>query len=207
MTNLDPPSYELLSLSVPLTDAHIHAYATLRLSALQTNPECFSSTYERESAFTKAQWKERLNGMTGRATIIASTLSQEDSGFEWVGTVTIIGHDILQTIPAQLPDIVSHMREPTYAMVGMWVHPEHRRRGLGRKLVEGSFAWVRGNVAFNTNGNQRKILLLETYRSNENANALYESMGFQQVPGPLAGPEVPVRDTVWMVAYVEPQEP
>ena len=88
----------------------------------------------------------------------------------------------------------------------MWVHPDHRHRELGEKLVDNGFAWARKNDASNTDGDQRKILLLEVYRSNEKAIALYQRVGFQQVPGPPTAPKVTVRDTVWMVAHVESPE-
>jgi ribosomal protein S18 acetylase RimI-like enzyme len=212
MMNSD--SYEVFPIPLPPTDPHIHHYTTLRLTSLQTNPECFSSTYARESAFTNTQWQERLNS-TGRGTIIASTLEQNDgsgtpvTGSKWAGMASILSPDFLRNISLELPDAVSHWhkRGSAYILVGMWVHPEHRRQGLGKKLVDGGFDWVRRNGVLEDTvdgtGNYKKVLLLEVYRSNEHAIALYGRMGFKEVPS--SSPEGPTMDvdTIWMAAHVE----
>lgn len=201
---MTPTSYNVFPLPIPLTDAHIHKYAALRLSSLQTNPECFSSTYERESSFTMAKWRERLDS-TGMVTIIASILSEEDGrgtpGSEWVGMATIVGPDMLPVLPFRAPE------GSEYVLGGMWVHPEHRLHGLGKTLIKGAFDWVRGvGVGQSTaRGVHKKVLSLKVYSSNEDAIALYERMGFKRAPSPVADvdSDSEVNFTVWMTADVE----
>jgi ribosomal-protein-alanine N-acetyltransferase len=50
-------------------------------------------------------------------------------------------------------------------------HPEHRRRGFGRALLEALILHARQQ--------QKRLLLLEVRRSNRAAIALYESSGFR----------------------------
>jgi ribosomal protein S18 acetylase RimI-like enzyme len=98
------------------------------------------------------------------------------------------------------------MQGSVYILVGLWVHPDHRRRGLGKKLVDDGFDWVRRNTPSirenRVDGDHKKILSLAVYHSNKSAIALYEMMGFKQVQ--VSGSEgVPADSTgYWMAAYV-----
>jgi GNAT superfamily N-acetyltransferase len=59
--------------------------------------------------------------------------------------------------------------EPEGMILSMWTEPEHRRRGLGRKIVEAILAWGRAN------GVTRFAL-----HASDDGRPLYELFGFEQ---------------------------
>jgi ribosomal protein S18 acetylase RimI-like enzyme len=63
---------------------------------------------------------------------------------------------------------------------GMWVYPEHRRRGVGRALLEAAVQWSAKRGA--------SQVTLTVVTSNHEASALYESAGFR-----VDGPPTPAR--------------
>jgi hypothetical protein len=63
---------------------YVDRYKAFRLLALQTAPDMFGSTYEREIAFTNDEWLARLT--TPSATSFLAT--QEN---KVVGTITTVG--------------------------------------------------------------------------------------------------------------------
>jgi ribosomal protein S18 acetylase RimI-like enzyme len=96
----------------------------VRLRALETDPTSFGSTYERESAMPDETWAQRAANSAagdGAATLLAV------SAREPVGMVTAIRDDT----SGQL-----------FYVVGMWVAPEVRREGLGRRLLDEIEAWI-----------------------------------------------------------------
>lgn len=54
--------------------------------------------------------------------------------------------------------------------LGVEVHPDHQRRGLGRALMDGALAWCRANAVHRVE--------LYVRADNERAIPLYRSMGF-----------------------------
>jgi GNAT superfamily N-acetyltransferase len=118
----------------------------LRLRALADAPDAFASTLERELAFTDRVWRERL--VTGHQ-LLAS------EGGSIVGTATGI------------PD--THERGGR-EVVGMWVAPESRGRGVGKALIEGLVTWARNASA--------PSIALWIADGNDAARLLYESCGF-----------------------------
>jgi len=203
-------NYHVFQLPPSPTQAQVHGYATLRLLALQTNSECFGSTYQRESSFTDAEWRERLDDSADKATLVASALPQKDSASEvgapegdWVGTVTILGPDFLRVRGLSIPDIISK-RGTVFHLVGMWVHPDHRSRGLGMRLIEASYDWIRRKDALGhvINGDYDKILSLWVHRTNKGAIAFYEREGFKQISLRDAEASEEELDRIWMVTAV-----
>jgi GNAT superfamily N-acetyltransferase len=127
---------------------------TLRLHALGNAPLAFGSNLAREEAFPESTWHERAaGGASGaeRATFIA-----EDAG-RWVGMATGVAHH---------PD--GDDRSPM--LIGMFVDPSQRGRGVGAALVERVMEWVRGLGA-------ERVFLWAT-STNRPAIALYERCGF-----------------------------
>jgi GNAT superfamily N-acetyltransferase len=59
---------------------------------------------------------------------------------------------------------------------GMWVHPQHRGRGLGRRLLTAICGWARERSAVQAG--------LWVSEANVRARPLYERNGFQQVEPP-----------------------
>jgi GNAT superfamily N-acetyltransferase len=120
-----------------------------RLAALGDAPSAFASTYAREAAFTEAQWRARIR--EDSVTYLA-----RDSGGPADGTVAGMAGGILVY--------------ETPELVGMWVRPDRRGRGVGDALVEAVAAWAgeRGYPA----------LSLWVTKTNEPARRLYERLGF-----------------------------
>ena len=123
----------------------------IRLRALCDAPSAFSSTYERESALTDADWVERAGQWSGERSI---TYLAKDAGAPCGIAAAYLDHEN--------PD-VAHL-------VSMWVAPSHRRLGIGAALVQRIFDWARLK-------NIPGLALLVT-SNNETAIKFYERLGF-----------------------------
>jgi ribosomal protein S18 acetylase RimI-like enzyme len=89
------------------------ALRDIRLAALRDAPQAFASTYEREVAFTEADW---LRWISRGDTFLAYA---PELGAAPVGIVS------------------EYEGEPgTIELISMWISPEARGRGIGRALVE-----------------------------------------------------------------------
>ncbi|KAJ7074162.1 acyl-CoA N-acyltransferase [Mycena amicta] len=146
----------------PISSADLDAYIALRLLALKTNPEAFGSTYTRELLNTLEIWRERI-GNPGRITFIAAD-SQDAREGEWAGTASIITPELAEA--------------DMYYLVGMWVHPDHRRKGVGKTLVQNAIAWVRAQTEGQPDSKRR--ISLEVHRPNTGAKAMYDGLGFSE---------------------------
>lgn len=96
----------------------------VRLRALKTDPTSFGSTYEREAAFADDVWEERV--ARGAEGVDAATLIAFREG-EAVGLVSAFRDE-------QAPNV--------FDVVSMWVAPEARGEGIGRRLLEEIEAWI-----------------------------------------------------------------
>jgi ribosomal protein S18 acetylase RimI-like enzyme len=124
------------------------AVRAIRLRALEDSPTAFASRLDQERQRPEAFWRERLEE-AGSATFLA--LESEEA----VGLVTVFLDD----------------DDPGSAhLVSMWVAPDHRRRGVGRQLIEAVLGWAREERA-----ERVKLWVTET---NEAAGLLYREMGF-----------------------------
>ncbi|KAJ7221045.1 acyl-CoA N-acyltransferase [Mycena haematopus] len=157
-------AYEVFRIPVPPAEQDVIKYSQLRLLGLKTNQEAFGSTFEGESKNTYEQWKTRIDNKE-RFTIIARSVSDNVAGEEWVGTASIL-----------TPGVWANSTLTTYAIVGMWVHPEHRRKGIAKKLLEFGIEWVRRRAEGISDEGRR--LTLEVHRPNQGAKALYDKLGF-----------------------------
>lgn len=133
----------------------------VRLRALADAPEAFASSREREEAFDDDEWRRRV-------TTNAWFLARADGAT--VGLAC--------GIPEPDDDAGRHL-------VGMWVDPAFRGRGLSDLLVAAVMAWARRERA--------TFLALWVVDGNDRALGFYERLGFE-VTGeqqPLPGrPEV-----------------
>ncbi|WP_160573851.1 GNAT family N-acetyltransferase [Actinomadura physcomitrii] len=91
-------------------------YRAVRLTALADSPEAFSSTLAREKAFVPDVWQERL---AARNTFMAET--EDGPG----GIVTVLATE-----------------DGTAELVGMWVAPAARGRGVGDLLIRAALGWT-----------------------------------------------------------------
>jgi ribosomal protein S18 acetylase RimI-like enzyme len=136
-----------------VTEEDVARLKAVRLAALTDSPFAFGSTLEREIAFSDDQWLERArSGATGdaRATFLA-----EDA------------HDIVGLVGGYLDGEPDTRVE----LVSMWVAPSHRRRGIGRALVDAVLRWT-----VDVGGTS---VALWVTRGNTPAEELYRSLGFE----------------------------
>jgi len=129
----------------------------LRLAALADAPMAFSSTLESEEAFPEQLWHERAE----RAAVGADrvTFVAERDG-EWIGLATGLAND---------PD---DPNDPRPILVGMFVAPAARGRGIGHALVEAVVAWARDRRA--------TALIFCVTSTNHSAIKLYTNCGFRR---------------------------
>jgi ribosomal protein S18 acetylase RimI-like enzyme len=126
------------------------ALRELRLRALADAPDAFASTLEEEAAFPEQVWRQRAEGGAGSANFIAC---EDDAG---IGMAAIFA----------VADTPGRMH-----LVGMWVHPQHRRRRVAQALVEEAVRWAA----------ERRAIEVVLWVADHNiaARKLYERVGFQ----------------------------
>jgi ribosomal protein S18 acetylase RimI-like enzyme len=122
-------------------------YRDVRLAMLQDAPRAFWTTYAEAAARTDEEWRE----MVARS---PTWLAMD--GDRPLGSVAGIS----------LPD----QPEDECVLVGMWVDPAARGRGVGERLVRTVVAWAAEE------GLSR--VLLEVAHENAAARSLYERVGF-----------------------------
>ena len=128
-----------------------------RLRALADAPMAFGSTLAREEAFTDDVWRQRAErGASGADNV---TFVAEQDG-RWLGIATGLASD---------PDVPD---DPRPALVGMFVLPEARGRGVGTALVNAVVDWARQRRA--------TALCLWVTATNDPAIALYEKCRFRR---------------------------
>jgi ribosomal protein S18 acetylase RimI-like enzyme len=124
-------------------------FRDIRLEALQLAADAFASTFEAESAKPLSFFAERLGGSHVLGAFRAERL---------VGTATLV---VLQSAK------MAHKGH----LVGMYVRPEARRGGVGRRLVEAVVDTARGRV---------EVIQLTVVAGNETARRLYAGLGFEE---------------------------
>ena len=117
----------------------------IRLRSLADAPDAFTSNYRRESAYDEARWRDLA--VSGRWFVAADD--------ELVGVA--VGVRGWSGDPKD--------RE----LVGMWVAPSHRRRGLARELLGRVKSWAISDGA--------TTLKLGVREGNEEARTAYLRMG------------------------------
>jgi GNAT superfamily N-acetyltransferase len=100
------------------------AMRDVRLAALRDAPQAFASTYEREVAFTEADWQRRIAG-GGSFLAYAPELGPAPAGIAG-------GFEIAPG---------------TIELVSMWVSPQARGHGIGQVLVQAVVGWARARAA------------------------------------------------------------
>jgi len=166
-------SYTITAIPTSPTRSQTSKFASLRLLALKSDPSSFSSTYERESAFTQEQWAARLS-TPDRITLVVSNSTDA----EWVGTASVLVPSAMTFEPLQSLREVG-VGDNIYVLVGMWVSTNHRRKGLGRSLVRATLEHVRDHAE--AKGIGGASLALQVSSENTSGRSLYIEMGFQPI--------------------------
>lgn len=122
----------------------------VRLRALADSPSAFAATLAEEAAYPDARWQDRAAGGAAGDTRIAFVAAEHD---RFAGTAS--GY-----IEA----------DGGVDLVGMWLDPEFRRRGLGEALTEAVVAWAAARCV-----PEVRLWVTET---NEAAMRLYKRCGF-----------------------------
>ena len=134
-----------------ITRLNVNDFKTIRLRALQDAPQAFGSTYKREVQFTDAEWLARVERWNGEGGVGFLAID----GAEGCG----IAGSLLDPHDATRAELVS-----------MWTAPTHRRRGIGRLLVNQVLNWA--------NSAKARTLVLMVTSGNEAAIRFYERLGF-----------------------------
>lgn len=136
----------------PISVEKVELYKSTRLAALQDTPTAFGSTYAKESKLTDHDWIKRVGQWNGARSI--ALLAMDDNK------------------PCGIAAGFFEQSDPSAAtLVSMWVAPTHRKRGVGKLLVDAIFNWV-------VESNGRCLNLLVT-NNNETAIQFYTSLGFK----------------------------
>jgi ribosomal protein S18 acetylase RimI-like enzyme len=127
-------------------------YRALRLRALADSPDLFGSTLERELAYPDALWSERLARGASSETELPLVAEQHATpvGLAW-GRIDPEDRAIAR-------------------LYQMWVAPEARGLGAGRRLLERAVAWACASGA--------RCLLLSVACGDTPAWRLYTRAGF-----------------------------
>ena len=126
------------------------ALRELRLRALADAPDAFASTLEEEAALPEEVWRQWAQGGPASVDFVAS------EGGADIGMAAIFA-------VADAPGRVH--------LVGMWVDPRHRRRGVARALVGEAVRWAQER--------QASEVILWVADHNSPARTLYERIGFR----------------------------
>lgn len=130
---------------------NLAAFIEVRLRALQESPWAFGSTCARERAFTDEEWKARL---------------ERWNGVRGVGYVAL-ENGVMCGMAGALLDEKDAKRTQ---LVSMWTAPSHRRRGIGRMLVEEVLGWAMQRGV--------RVVQLMVTSKNDSAMRFYEQLGF-----------------------------
>jgi RimJ/RimL family protein N-acetyltransferase len=125
-------------------------YREVRLEGLRLAPEAFSSTFERESAEPLAWFGDRLE----RSAVFGAVDNADIS--ELLGIAGFFARE-------------GRKEAHKGVLVGMYVRPDVRNLGIGRRLVEAVIDHARRHV---------EVLQLSVVSGNEPARKLYVKLGF-----------------------------
>jgi ribosomal protein S18 acetylase RimI-like enzyme len=130
-----------------LTLADVARYREIRLAGLKNSPEAFGSTFETESPKPMSSFAERLR---------SSAVFGAFCGAELLGIAGFAVHEGVKEAHKGL-------------LWGMYVRPNARKSGVGRRLVDAVVDFARQHV---------EILQLRVVSDNEPARRLYAGLGF-----------------------------
>ncbi len=139
-----------------LTLDDLPAYHSLRLRALQSRADAFTSSYEEEAAKSPLDWRSRVEPAPEAG---GNVLLGAFEGDDLVGVVGL----------ERKPRAKEHHKAVLY---GMYVHEGHEGKGIGRALMKVCLQEARA-----MKGLERVLLTVTS--TNLGARHLYASEGFQ----------------------------
>ena len=146
-----------------ISSADVQAYKAVRLRALQSDPDAFESTYERELSLLDDEWLARC--------------TRAERGEDGIGFIAW-----QQDQPIGLIGCFDFGTPGEVLIVSMWIAPEARRQGVASRLIHHAIDWARSRT-------QTTRVTLEVGDANASAIAFYERLGFvdtgrrQPMPG------------------------
>ncbi|KAF2471973.1 uncharacterized protein BDR25DRAFT_392983 [Lindgomyces ingoldianus] len=179
----------------------------LRLQSPQISPESFSSSYEKESQFTRNDWEARLQTPLA-STFISSELKRGSTLDEvniadvvqqpWLGSAVLVG-PISSFADSSISECLTEDPETEergpvlrFEICGLFVRPDSRQLGLGKALIEA--AVLHGASLAREAGACKVCVRVSTALGNSNALELYKRVGFAMVndagKSPAAGQAV-----------------
>lgn len=166
-------------------NALITQQKTIRLQALQTSPESFSSNYEREAAFTDQEWDARLTKPEAHTFVAVFQTKDAAAGVEavanrdWCGNVVLIGSAAHGAAARDRCAMRLNTQEECtmFEICGLYVIPSTRGHGIGRALMLAAIG--HGKLLAKEQGRQKVVIRVSASRKNTGAVSLYESLGFK----------------------------
>ena len=124
-------------------------FKNVRLRALQDSPTAFGSTYAKESQFPDEEWRKRAVRWSSEGSAIFLAMDG-DAGCGIIGAY--------------------EEEEQQAQVISMWVAPEVRRAGVGKRLVDAVVDWARSRAVC-----ELKLMVTSV---NPGAMAFYTRLGF-----------------------------
>ncbi|MDG0844251.1 GNAT family N-acetyltransferase [Staphylococcus equorum] len=137
-----------------LSEADVSQYRLLRLNSLQTDPNGFASTYDREIEFPIETFKVRLENIATHFTM----------GVFDDGTLICIA-----TFYSEVLEKIKHKGN----LVSVYCHPQYRRQGIAKQLIQQIIDSV-------IEQNTVKTINLCVLSENKSAISLYKKLGFKR---------------------------
>lgn len=138
----------------PLRAEHAAQYRALTLQSYEHEPEAFTSTPPERAGFPLSWWEQRIGG-PGQPAIAFGAFDGEQ----------LVGAVALEFSPRPKTMHKAHL-------IGMYVQPAARGKGLGRQLVELALNHARQHPGI-------EVVTLTVTEGNGPAIALYEAVGFR----------------------------
>jgi ribosomal protein S18 acetylase RimI-like enzyme len=125
----------------------------VRLKALASDPASFGSTYEREAAYADETWTEWAVG--------------DASGDDMATLLAVSRDEPIGIVAASRDETERHV----FDLFSMWVAPERRGEGIGRRLLAEIEAWI-----VSSGGTAVRLSVTDVAAA---ARRLYESAGYE----------------------------
>lgn len=154
--------YDVFPIPVPPSEADIDHYIAINLNGLKLDPTSFRSSYEDAVKRPRKAFIRRIDSPN-----IVTLISREKETGEWVAMAAFQAG-----LDAKLPASVVEEGSKTFLFAALWVHPEHRRKGLARAMFERGLEWVKEYPLEGLG----KLAAVEVYSDNP-ARELYKSLG------------------------------